>query len=343
MQWKSTVCETLMRYSNLHVFFAIGLIFYYVCILVIIYANLMSTSFSGDPSNTMQYFPGLSIKVHCCRYWWLKNWEYCTLSFPFWRIYYNSEPGGVIEYQNRRYRMETDKVYLIAPNTDYRSSIEGNSIPRQGHCLHGGSFGLLSESCRKRLLAEGAIGHLFIHFSLGFPYDNALTGVFPLDLTENLQTKIAYLQHYLSVDGQVVTFSLEAYLKVQVLICEVLLSVDKSLWKPDAGDARIIQTIRYIETHCEENLSNEFLAGRACMATNSFSRLFRNETGLSLQKYVKRKRIEHACMLMNHTHMSMEEIAAKTGFSNRFHFTRVFCEVMKITPGKYRDLVILPV
>lgn len=302
----------------------------------------MRTLFTGDPSNTMQYFPGLSIKIHCCRYWWLKNWEYSTLSFPFWRIYHNTRPGGVIEYRGSTYRMETNKVYLIAPNTDYSSCIEGNSIPRQGNCLRGGSLGSLSENIRKQLLAEGAIEHLFVHFSLGFPYDNALTGVFSFELTESLQAKIGYMQCYLSNNGQTSTFSLEAFLKVQALICEILLSIDENQWKPNAGDVRIAQAISYIESHCEENLSNELLAGRACMATNSFSRLFKNETGVTLQKYVKKKRIDYACMLMTHTGMSIEEIAAKTGFSNRFHFTRVFCEIMKVTPGRYRDLFILP-
>lgn len=51
----------------------------------------MQTLFTGDPSTTVQYFPRVSIKIHCCRYWWLKNWEYSTLSFPFWRIYHNTE------------------------------------------------------------------------------------------------------------------------------------------------------------------------------------------------------------------------------------------------------------
>lgn len=42
----------------------------------------MQTLFTGDPSTTVQYFPRVSIKIHCCRYWWLKNWEY-TVRFRF--------------------------------------------------------------------------------------------------------------------------------------------------------------------------------------------------------------------------------------------------------------------
>ena len=289
----------------------------------------------------MQYFPGLSVKIHCCRYWWLKNWEYSTLSFPFWRIYHNTRPGGIIEYRDCIYHMKPDEIYLIAPNTDYSSRIEGNSIPRYEHCLRGGSLDSLSNEAKEQLLAEGAIQHLFIHFTLGFPYDNALTGVFPLQLTNSLQAKIEFLQRYLSAHEPASTFSLEAFLQIQTLVCEVLLDIDKSLWRLSSGDARITQTIRYIENHCEESLSNDFLADKACMAVNSFSRLFRDETGVSLQKFVKRKRIDYACMLMTHTDMSIEEITAKTGFTNRFHFTRVFHEVMKVTPGKYRELFVL--
>ena len=114
----------------------------------------MQTLFTGDPSTTVQYFPRVSIKIHCCRYWWLKNWEYSTLSFPFWRIYHNTGVGGVIEYRGTTYRMETNKVYLIAPNTDYSSRIEGNSIPRRGNCLCGGNLGALAESEREQLLAN---------------------------------------------------------------------------------------------------------------------------------------------------------------------------------------------
>lgn len=168
----------------------------------------MQTLFTGDPSTTVQYFPRVSIKIHCCRYWWLKNWEYSTLSFPFWRIYHNTGVGGVIEYRGTTYRMETNKVYLIAPNTDYSSRIEGNSIPRRGNCLCGGNLGALAESEREQLLANGAIGHLFVHFSLGFPYDNALKGVFPIDLTESLEAKIDHMQRYLLSSGQISTFGI---------------------------------------------------------------------------------------------------------------------------------------
>lgn len=298
----------------------------------------MNTNFTGDPSNTAQYFPQFSVNIHCCRYWWLKKWEHSTLSFPFWRIYYNFEEGGIIEFQENEYQMEVDKIYLIAPNTDYRSRIKGNRIPEEGYRLEGGSISMLSAEEKKRYLERGAIEHLFIHFTLGFPYDNASPGIYPLSLNDHLKSKINYLKEYLSINNDTSLFNVQAFLATQSLICEILQSIDESKWKQNASDIRVAKIINYIENHYDQDLSNEFLASKACMSTNSFSRLFKNEIGVSLQKYVKKKRIDYACMLITHTNMSIDEITFKTGFSNRFHFTRVFHETVKTTPGKYKVL-----
>ncbi len=301
----------------------------------------MDALFTGDPSNIAQYFPQFSVNIHCCRYWWLKKWEHSTLSFPYWRIYYNFEEGGIIEYQDKVYHMDIDKIYLIAPNTDYKSRINGHQIPREGYSLEGGSISTLTTKERNTLLTEGAIEHLFIHFTLGFPYDNASLGIYTLSLDDNLRNKINYLRRYLSENNDIERFNVQAFLVIQSLICEVLQSIDENEWEQNTSDIRVAKIINYIENHYDQDLSNELLANKACMSTNSFSRLFKNEIGVSLQKYIKKKRIDYACLLITHSVMSIDEVAYKTGFSNRFHFTRVFHEITKITPAKYKTLLSL--
>ena len=104
--------------------------------------------------------------------------------------------------------------------------------------------------------ANGAIGHLFVHFSLGFPYDNALKGVFPIDLTESLEAKIDHMQRYLLSSGQISTFGIGAFLNVQALICEILLGVEGSQWKPNTGDVRIAQALSLIHIYKENFMLN---------------------------------------------------------------------------------------
>lgn len=302
----------------------------------------MNTLFTGDPSSITQFFPQFSVNVHCCRYWWLKNWEHSTLSFPYWRIYYNFEKGGTIEYQGEEYQMEVDQIYLIAPNTDYKSKLNDHRIPKDGYRLDGGSICAVTEDNLKKLLSEGAIKHLFIHFTLGFPYDNISPGIYMLNLNENLKDKIDFLRQYLSFNANITRFNIQTFLVIQSLICEILRNIDESEWEQhNISDIRVTKIINYIENHYDQDLSNDFLANKACMSTNSFSRLFKSEIGVSLQKYIKKKRIDYACLLITHSTLSIDEVAFKTGFSNRFHFTRVFHEITKITPAKYKTLLSL--
>jgi len=87
---------------------------------------------------------------------------------------------------------------------------------------------------------------------------------------------------------------------------------------------------------CDKDLSNEALADICKLATNAFTRLFKNEVGISPQRFVKRKRINSACVMLHHTDYSIDKIASKTGFVNRYHFTRIFTQITGLSPAKYR-------
>src|SRR6056297_2520759 len=89
----------------------------------------------GDPSDEIQYFPQFNLQLLCCRYWWLKNWEFGELSYPYWRIYWNPVPGAVIVYNKKEIRLDEDKIIVIAPNTSYATRLFDHSIPEDGFVL----------------------------------------------------------------------------------------------------------------------------------------------------------------------------------------------------------------
>ncbi|WP_430816379.1 helix-turn-helix domain-containing protein [Carboxylicivirga sp. RSCT41] len=94
--------------------------------------------------------------------------------------------------------------------------------------------------------------------------------------------------------------------------------------------------IKHIESHLTDDLSNPQLAEDANMATNAFTRLFARETCLPPQKYVKKKHIDKACILLHHSTLSIEEIATACGFADRYHFTHIFSQVTAYSPAKYK-------
>ena len=72
------------------------------------------------------------------------------------------------------------------------------------------------------------------------------------------------------------------------------------------------------------------------MSTNAFSRLFLNEVGRSPQKYILKRRIEKACIILHYSSDSIDSIAHKTGFCDRFYFSRMFKKKMNVSPVAYR-------
>ena len=286
----------------------------------------------GDPSDILQLFPKTNLQLLCCRYWWLKHWEFRELAFPYWRIYYNMQEGAFIETGGKTYSLHPQKIYLIAPNTSYSTHLFDHPLPQKGYALTGGRITTKKPSPIRA--AADTIEHLFIHFNIGSPYDNVSPGLFSFDLTPHLQEKIHLIVNHLSVDNS--QFSFYTFLAIQSLITDLLSDIDENCWELLAKDYRILNALSYIENNTDKDLSNETLADMCQLATNAFTKLFKDEVGVSPQRFVKRKRINTACVMLHHSDDSIDEVAIKSGFANRYHFTRIFSQLTGLAPAKYR-------
>lgn len=285
----------------------------------------------GDPSDILQLFPKLNLQLLCCRYWWLTKWEFRELAYPYWRIYYNRQEGASIVSNGQTYALTPDKIYLIAPNTSYSTYLFDHKVPKTGYALKGNRIGKHNIS---PLPGKRKVEHLFIHFNIGIPYDNVSPGIFTFELTPHLKDKIEIITSHLNVDSSQINFY--SFLSIQSLISDLLSEMDGNCWELLAKDYRILNVLSYIENNNDQDLSNEVLAEKCQLATNAFTRLFKDETGVSPQRFVKQKRINNACVMLHHSDESIDTIAQQTGFVNRYHFSRIFKQVTGLSPAKYR-------
>ena len=60
--------------------------------------------------------------------------------------------------------------------------------------------------------------------------------------------------------------------------------------------------------------------------------------GKNFQQLLNEERVKIACLYLNNTGYSINEIAYRSGFSDGTYFHRVFRRVMKMTPGIYRQM-----
>jgi AraC-like DNA-binding protein len=286
-----------------------------------------------DPSGIKQYIPGLEVRVHCCRYWKLNEWEFQNLSFPFWRLYYNTIPGARIRFRGKITELTPGRAILIPPHTAFSTQLKGN--PHES--LSGNRIASTDEL--EKVEAMGMVDHLFIHFNLGTHYDHLHPAIFTFE-NDELALEILH-QIRRGIIDQVANPSLSLTLLIYKLIAHLVTNIPENGWKEKTADVRVQKAIDYIEIHYKEVINNELLAQKAHMACNSFLRLFKQTTGLTIQQYIQKKRIEKAVIMMHDPQASIDLVSEKCGFSDRQHFSKVFKRVVKIPPAQYRKVQIM--
>lgn len=84
------------------------------------------------------------------------------------------------------------------------------------------------------------------------------------------------------------------------------------------------------------NVSIAELAEACSLSRGYFIHAFRETTGMTPYQWLLRERIARARTLLLETDASLSEVAISCGFSDQSHFTRVFANVVGMTPGIWR-------
>jgi len=286
----------------------------------------------GDPSTNKQNFINLKLKLLCCRYWSLDLWDCHDMTFPFWRIYWNKNEGGELKHKEEIYKMDPNYIYIIAPFTSFSSRFTKNHVYNSGIHVLGHH---LTESFQELDIEENSLIHFFTHFNLGVPFDNVYPGIYKIELTEHLKERLKYLTGRLLIENK--NFKLTFNLKLQSFIKEAISNIGPELWKAINIDDRVLTVLRYIEININTKLNNADLAEVVNMAPNSFARLFKEEMNITLHNFIQKRKIARACDLFEHTNKTIEDVTFDLGFSDRYHFSRVFKNVTGLTPAAYRS------
>ena len=88
--------------------------------------------------------------------------------------------------------------------------------------------------------------------------------------------------------------------------------------------------------HLGERLSLESLAARAHMSVRTFTRRFREETGLSPTQWLLAQRVDLARRLLETTDLSVEHIATEAGFGTAVGLRNQFQRSVGVPPSAYR-------
>ncbi len=92
-----------------------------------------------------------------------------------------------------------------------------------------------------------------------------------------------------------------------------------------------------MEANYTFNLSIDQFAKMAERSTATFKREFYDYYHTTPGKWLRKKRLNHARLLLETCNDMVSEIAFDSGFENVSHFSRVFKESFGLSPNSYRN------
>ncbi|WP_408892069.1 helix-turn-helix domain-containing protein [Paenibacillus taichungensis] len=132
----------------------------------------------------------------------------------------------------------------------------------------------------------------------------------------------------------------ESRLKQQITLQELILFLMENIRRnteiPDSIQA-VKQTVAYIESHYQQNITARQLYSIAGVAKWQYSGLFQSITGKKPLDYLLDIRLKHAKRLLLQTDDTLAQIAHAVGFKDESYFSRKFKQTEGITPRQYEE------
>ncbi|WP_028562995.1 response regulator [Paenibacillus pinihumi] len=123
--------------------------------------------------------------------------------------------------------------------------------------------------------------------------------------------------------------------KLKQIFSDMLESIDYG--RLEISPALSVATVRnYIMDHMKEEITLAGLAELFHFSPQYLAKKFKEEYGTTIMNYLTRIRIEKACSLLDHTKLSIQEVAIESGFEELNYFSKVFKKHTAFTPSGYR-------
>ncbi len=97
------------------------------------------------------------------------------------------------------------------------------------------------------------------------------------------------------------------------------------------------QCMDYIHKHYREKIYLEDIAQNIEISVSYLSRLFKKETGICVQDYINKVKVERASNLLIYSEEPIPKIAHYVNFPSQSYFGKIFKEHTGMTPKQFRD------
>ena len=102
---------------------------------------------------------------------------------------------------------------------------------------------------------------------------------------------------------------------------------------------RLKRVVEFMTENLSEDISLSDLAEVSCLSMFHFARAFKLSTGSSPMLHLSQMRLSKAKHHLEHSSMSIDNIAETVGYSSGANFERAFRKLCGISPSIYRQRI----
>ena len=253
------------------------------------------------------FLPYPDVKILLYGYSSVPSWFFPDQKSPFWYLWRNRSGTSYVFSNDVCYKMDPDHYLLIPPFTPFSADSR-----RQG------------------------ITQLYIHFMSGELCQNIEHRPF---LIPAKQTDGYSGEDFFRILEQRLPDRRSLHLFLSSVICSVLSSVVVNCPQEDKKRYMNPLSLQFM-THISRNLRLRSVYRDFCRSNGisdaTMLRIFKQDTGMTPQQYLIECRITQAKNLLLNTALSLDEIAEQTGFSDRYHFSKMFRKYADAAPAAFR-------
>lgn len=235
-----------------------------------------------------------------------------NLNHNTYAIYFINSGKGTIQIEDKVFSAESNDAFLIRPNQTARFI----SNPDNHSELYFFSFmGLFASSLIERTVFKNGVSFASLQNDRLFYYIYRAT----MEIEKSDCPDI---------------YGLEQLFKfLSVIVTPADISYKKS--------ATYIQYVKEAQNYIEQNYSKPILVSELAKSFNlsrsHFFRIFKEHTGISVEKYLADTRIEHAKHLLSETETPISAVSELVGYRNYSAFHAMFKKSLSISPAQYRE------
>lgn len=127
----------------------------------------------------------------------------------------------------------------------------------------------------------------------------------------------------------------------EALFLQLVILLDRIKQQPNEQSPTATHQLDILFTVLHNSIASAFNLEMFCkqynIAARSLSRLFKSQTGMTINEYLQKCRLCKAMSLLRNTQLSISLIAAECGYNDSNYFSAVFKKELKQTPSIYRS------